>query len=184
MKKFTTLLGLVAVVASALFVSCAQKKTPDLVAAFPKHHYATYDVNTKGVYDWTWDSAYSFTQAKGVGFVKSTQDATVLDFRVTPNADWEMFITEGAEYVDLRTGYGYKEENYTYGDVVSGVRGLSTVGIRLVKQPTLEEGEKKVDIVLAMAGEQLLVATLTIAPAPEVDNGDDENDDDENGEGA
>ena len=168
MKKFTTLLSLVAVVASALFVSCAQKKEPDLVAAFPKHHYATYDVNTKGVYDWTWDSAYSFSQAKGVGFVKSTQDASILNFRVTPNADWEMYITDGAEYVDLRTGEGYKEENYTYGDAVSGVQGLSTVGIRLVKQPTIEEGEKTVNIVLAMAGDKLLVATLTIAPAPEI----------------
>ena len=183
MKKFTTLLGLVAVVASALFVSCAEKKTPDLVPAFPKHHFATYELNSKNVYDWTWDSAYSFSQAKGVGFVKSTQDASILNFRVTPNADWEMYITEGAEYVDLRTGYGYQEENYTYGDAVSGVRGLSTVGIRLVKQPTIEEGEKKVNIELAMAGDKLLVVTLTIAPAPEAEEGDEEGGED-NGEDA
>ena len=108
MQKFTAMLGLVAVVASALFVSCAQKKEPDLVAAFPKHHYATYAVNSKGVLDWSWDtSLYSFSQAKGVGFVKSVQDASILDFRVTPNADWTMSIVEGEEYVDLRTGYGY-----------------------------------------------------------------------------
>ena len=169
MKKFTAMLGLVAVVASALFVSCAQKKEPDLVAAFPKHHYATYAVNSKGVLDWTWDtSLYGFTQAKGVGFVKSVQDASILNFRVTPNADWTMSIVEGEEYIDLRTGYGYQEDNYYYAKSVSGERGLSTIGIRILKQPTMEEGEKKVDLELTIANDKLKVVTLTIAPAEDV----------------
>ena len=175
------MLSLVAVVASALFVSCAQKKEPDFVAAFPKHHFVEVEKSEKGTPTWTWDtSLYNYTYPKGVGFVKDVNHSHILNFRVTPNADWEMSITSGAEYIDLRTGYGAKEENYTYGDVVSGVAGLSTIGLHVVNYPTLEEGEKDVELTLSIAGEKLKVVTITVLPAAADENADEEEGDEEN----
>jgi hypothetical protein len=92
MKKITSVLSLLALVASALFVSCAQSKEPDLVPAFPSHKYASYALNKDGVYVWTFNTTDSYTAAKGGGFRVNTANAAILDYIIIPNAEWSVEI--------------------------------------------------------------------------------------------
>lgn len=167
MKKLTALLSLVAIAASVLFVSCAQKKEPDLVPAFPSHKYASYSFSKKNnAYAWTFESTYSYTAAKGCGFRVNTTNSAILDYVIDPNTDWTARVVgDASEYVEVRYGYGYNDEHYTYGAEVSGERGLQTIGFRIVKQPEWNEEAKECDIALTMGSETMIIATLTIDPA-------------------
>ena len=117
MKKFTTILSLVAIVASVLFVSCAQKKEPTLVPAFPYKKTATYVQNEdSGEWAWSWASADDWTAAKDGGFGKVSSGttagtnhfgATVLEYRIDPNAAWTAEVVgQGKEYVVHGLGEG------------------------------------------------------------------------------
>ena len=166
MKKLTALLNLVAIAASVLFVSCAQKKEPDLVPAFPSHKYASYSFSSKNnAYTWTFESTYSYTAAKGCGFRVNTANSAILDYIIDPNTDWTASVVgDACDYIEVRYGFGYSDENYTYGSSVSGDRGMQTIGFRIKKQPEWNEEAKKCDIALTMGSETMIIATLTLDP--------------------
>ncbi|MBE6197139.1 MAG: hypothetical protein E7141_00505 [Rikenellaceae bacterium] len=162
MRKFTSVLSLVALVASALFVSCAKEKTPDLVPAFPANKPASYAPNKSGEYVWTFDSAYSYTNARGGGFRVNVNNKSILDYVIAPNADWTVEVVgEGSKYLEVRYGYGYNEDNYTYGSSVSGPRGANTIGFRTTS--AARETEVVCVVEMIMCGERMPIATLTLA---------------------
>lgn len=184
MKRITSILSLVAIVASALFVtSCAQKKTPDMIPAFPSNKFATYGLNDKGEILWSWESTYGYTNAKGGGFgVASGTSSTIitnklgtrfLEYRITPNFAWTAEVVgDGQQYIELGQWLGegspYNEEDYTWGATASGDKGLNSIYVRVIKTPVLDV-EEAVDckISLTMNGETMTIATLTIEPCPE-----------------
>ncbi len=170
MKKFISMLSLAAIVASALFVSCAQPKTPDVIPAFPTTKTATYAPNAKGVYEWTFASDYKYTNAKGGGFLVNTFDKSVLDYTITPNFEWSIEIVgEGKEYVQVRSGYGFDNDDPTFviGDTANGPRGKNVLGFFVIKTP--EVGEEAVECVvnMTMAGETMPIAIFVIEPSEE-----------------
>lgn len=167
MKRFSAMLSLVAVVASALFVSCAKPKEPTYVAAFPSHKTATYTQNEDtGVWSWSYSSTDTHSNAKGSGFLASKLDPTYLEYKITPNADWSLEIVGlGREYVETYLWDGhFNIEDYTYSSIVSGMRGLNTVGFRVIKTPESYEEQVEVTVNLTMAGETMAIATLVIEP--------------------
>lgn len=172
MKKFISMLSLVAIVASALFVSCAKPKEPTLVPAFPYNKTATYSQNEdSGDWKWAYASADGYTNAKGVGFQASLLDnktlATYLEYRIDPNADWSLEIKgNGKEYVEMYLWDGhFKPEEYTYGSTLSGKRGMNVVGFRVIKTPESYEEAVEVEAALTMCGETMVIATLVLEPA-------------------
>ena len=170
MRKFTALLSVVAIAASALFMSCAQKVVPTLVPAFPSIKYATYELNKRGVFEWTYESAYGFTAAKGVGF-QNAKDAR-LEYVIEPNADWVANISaEDAEYVALRVGkdgyVGYDESQYVHATTTDGARGKRVLCFEVVKTPYKGETPVEVDVKLTMCGQTMVIATFTINPSNE-----------------
>ena len=169
MKKFISMLSLVAIVASALFVSCAQKKDPTLVPAFPYHKTATYALNKKGEWTWSYATDDAYTAAKGGGFQSSKIDKTYLEYRMTPNADWTLEVVgEGKEYVEAynQDGYFFVEE-CTFGSTLSGEKGMNEVGFRVIKNPAFGEEPVEVEVALSMAGETMVILTLVIEAAAE-----------------
>ena len=170
MRKFTALLSVVAIAASALFMSCAQKNVPTLVPAFPSIKYATYELNKSGEFAWTYESAYGFTAAKGVGF-QNAKDAR-LEYVIEPNADWVANISaEDAEYVALRVGkdgyVGYDESQYVLSTTTDGARGKRVLCFEVVKTPYKGETPVEVDVELSMCGQTMVIATFTINPSNE-----------------
>lgn len=172
MKKFISMLSLAAIVASALFVSCAKPKEPTLVPAFPYNKTATYAQNEdSGDWKWAYASADGYTNAKGVGFQASLLDnktlATYLEYRIDPNADWTLEIKgNGKEYVETYLWDGhFKPEEYTYGSTLSGKRGMNVVGFRVLKTPESYEEAVEVEVALTMCGETMVIATLVLEPA-------------------
>ena len=120
MKKFISILSLAAIVASALFVSCAQKKEPTLVPAFPYNKTATYVQNEdSGEWAWSWASADGWTAAKDGGFGTTTTNhfgATVLEYRIDPNAAWTAEVVgQGKEYVEMAQGFDFDVEKLAWG---------------------------------------------------------------------
>jgi hypothetical protein len=169
MKKFTTILSLVAIVASALFVtSCAQKKQPTLVPAFPYNKTATYTQN-EDTMEWAWSyaSADAYSNAKGGGFEASKLDPTYLEYRIAPNADWSLEIVgNGKQYVEAYLWDGhFKVEDYTFGSTLSGKKGMNEVGFRVIKTPESYEEPVEVEVALTMEGETMVIATLVLEPA-------------------
>lgn len=167
MKKITAILSLVAIVASALFVtSCAQKKEPTLVPAFPYNKTATYSQNEDtGEYKWTWASADGFTNAKGVGFQFAKFDGTTLEYRMTPNAEWTAKVVgQGRAYIQIGQGYGFADENYTWGETASGDRGTNALYFKVIKTPESYEEAIEVEVALSMCEQEMVVATLVIEP--------------------
>ena len=172
MKKITAILSLVAIVASALFVtSCAQKKEPTLVPAFPYNKTATYSQNEDtGEWAWSYAKADEFTNAKGTGFYPSLLDnktfATYLEYRITPNADWSLEILgNGKEYVEVALWDGdFFPEDYTWGSKLTGKRGQNQLQFRTKRTPESYEEAMEVEVALSMCEQEMVVATLVIEP--------------------
>ena len=172
MKKIYVVLSMVVVVASALFVSCAQKKDPDLVIAPPKHCIATYEMNSEGEYVFTYASEYKWNSSNFYrGFHQHPQYASnVLLYTITPNAAWSAYIepeaTEYLQFMVLKPGCddGFIEENFELSDRTSGNRGSNTLKVVVVKVP--ESGEEMVKCVanIIMQSEETPFLTVNIAP--------------------
>ena len=172
MRKFISMLSLVAIVASALFVSCAQKKEPTVVPAFPYNKTATYSQNEEtGEWIWSYATADGYSNAKGVGFYTSLFDnktlATYLEYRFTPNVDWSLEILgNGKEYVEVCLWDGdFTPEEYTFGSTLSGKRGQNQLEFRTIKTPESYEEPVEVEVALTMEGETMVIATLVLEPA-------------------
>ena len=168
MKKLISMLSLAAIAVSALFVSCAKPKEPTLVPAFPYNKTATYTQNEdSGEWAWTYASGDKFTNALGVGFQVSKVDATYLEYRMTPNLDWTLEILgNGKEYVEAYRQDGYfKVEELTFASSLSGLKGLNAIGFRVIKTPESYEEPVEVEVALSMAGETMVILTLTLEPA-------------------
>jgi hypothetical protein len=169
MKKFISILSLAAIVASALFVSCAQKKEPTLVTAFPYNKTATYVQNEdSGEWAWSWASADGWTAAKDGGFGTTTTNhfgATVLEYRIDPNAAWTAEVVgQGKEYVEMGQGFDFDVEKLTWGSTASGDRGKNSLYFRVLKTPESYEEAVEVEVALTMVGETMVIATLVIEP--------------------
>ena len=172
MKKFISMLSLVAIVASALFVSCAEPKEPTLVPAFPYNKTATYSQN-EDTGEWIWSDASDdgYTNAKDTGFYPSLLDnktlAEYLEYRIDPNADWTLEILgNGKEYVEVALWDGhFKAEEYTFGSTLAGLRGKQQLEFRVIKTPAVGEEAVTVEAALTMVGETMVIATLVLEPA-------------------
>lgn len=173
------ILGMVAIAASTLFVSCAQKHVPDQVKAFPRERSATYALNNKGVWTWSAPSTDQWTSGnKWTGFRVATipTDISKLGnavlFYMATNRDWTATIApESREYLQFRVhngGSSYKEENYSYVSEVSGKRD-NQVELCFVVLKTPEYGEEPVvaRVNLTMEGETMPLANITIGPKAE-----------------
>ena len=169
MKKLFSMLSLAAIVASALFVSCAQKKDPTLVPAFPYHKTATYALNKKGAWTWSYATEDLYEAAKGGGFQSSKLGTDFLEYRMTPNADWTLEVVgEGKEYVEAYNQDGYLSvEELTFAHHLSGLKGMNEVGFRVIKTPAFGEEPVEVEVALSMAGETMVILTLVIEAAAE-----------------
>ena len=168
MKKLFSMLSLAAIVASALFVSCAKPKDPTVVPAFPYHKTASYVQNEdSGEWAWTYASGDKFTNALGVGFQVSKVDPSYLEYRFTPNADWTLEVLgNGKEYVEAYRQDGYfNVEECTFAHNLSGAKGVNTVGFRVNKTPESYEEPVEVEIAVSMAGETMTILTLKLEPA-------------------
>ena len=168
MKKLFSMLSLAAIVVSALFVSCAQKKTPDLVPAFPYLKTATYVQNEEDeTWKWSYASGDKFTNALAVGFQESKIDPTFLEYRMTPNAAWTLEVVgNGKEYIEAYRQDGYfNVEELTFAHNLSGDRGLNTVGFRVIKTPESYEEPVEVEITLSMEGETMQILKLVLEPS-------------------
>jgi hypothetical protein len=168
MKKLISMLSLAAIVVSALFVSCAKPKVPTVVPAFPYDKTAIYTQNVdSGVWAWSYASGDKYTNALGVGFQASKLDPTFLEYRFTPNMDWTLEIVgNGKEYVEAYRQDGYfKVEELTFASSLSGLKGQNTIGFRVIKTPESYEEAVDVEVALTMAGETMVILTLTLEPA-------------------
>ena len=179
MKRITMILGMVAIVASTLFVSCAKKHEPDQVKAFPRERAATYALNKKGVYTWTasadddWDTASRWTGFRVISSnipdeIKKMGNAVL--FYMATNRDWTASIApESREYLKFRvyngTGDFYDEANYSYVDEVSGkMDNQCELCFVVIKTPEYGEESVKTFANLTMEGETMPLANITIGP--------------------
>ena len=168
MKKFISMLSLAAIVASALFVSCAEPKEPTVVPAFPYDKTATYTQNEdSGEWAWAYASGDKYTNALGVGFQASKVDPTYLEYRFTPNVDWTLEILgNGKQYVEAYRQDGYfAEDECTFSSNLSGSKGMNTVGFRVIKTPESYEEPVNVEVALTMGSETMVILTLVLEPA-------------------
>ena len=168
MKKLFSMLSLAAIVASALFVSCAKPKEPTLVPAFPYLKTATYAQNEEDeTWKWSYASADKYTNALAVGFQASKVNTDFLEYRFTPNATWTLEVVgNGKQYVDAYRQDGYfTEDQLSFGSTLSGDRGLNTVGFRVLKTPESYEEPVEVEINLSMEGETMQILKLVLEPA-------------------
>ena len=171
MKKFNLILGVFALVASTLFVSCAKPKDPTPVAAPPMYVEATYTAQKKGGHLWKWNSAYSWTKANyWRGLYQHDEDKAKspahLRYEMTPNTDWVANITEGAEYVQFRVGQdnyqGFDDSKYDLTSVDSGHRGNYTMRFFVVKTPAFGEEAVTCKVEITMAGQTVDICKFTI----------------------
>ena len=168
MKKLFSMLSLAAIVASALFVSCAKPKEPTLVPAFPYLKTATYAQNEEDeTWKWSYASADKYTNALAVGFQASKVNTDFLEYRFTPNATWTLEVVgNGKQYVDAYRQDGYfTEDQLSFSSTLSGDRGLNTVGFRVLKTPESYEEPVEVEINLSMEGETMQILKLVLEPA-------------------
>ena len=181
MKKLFSMLSLAAIAVSALFVSCAQPQGVTLVPAFPYNKTATFAQNEEsGEWAWSYASGDKYTNALAVGFqapndnFKDDPDAEInhiynsyLEYRMTPNADWSLEVKgNGKEYIEVYIKDGhFKPEQCTFGSTVSGIRGLSEFGWRVLKTPESYEEPVEVELALTMCGETMTIVTIVLEPA-------------------
>ena len=162
------MLSLAAIVASALFVSCAKPKEPTLVPAFPYLKTATYAQNEEDeTWKWSYASADKYTNALAVGFQASKVNTDFLEYRFTPNAAWTLEVVgNGKQYIDAYRQDGFfTEDQLSFGSTLSGDRGLNTVGFRVLKTPESYEEPVEVEISLSMEGETMQILKLVLQPA-------------------
>ena len=194
MKKFNAMLSLAAIVVSALFVSCAQKKTPDVIPAFPNTFItatASLKVFSNGTDEewseiqWDWNKGddnkdnkvdalddgidHTYTPAKGLGFVDySAYNSEILGYAFTPNFDWTAEIVGvGKEYVQVGWGTGNDAENFNFGTSISGKRGRSTIFFNVIKTPESFEEPIECFVALTMNGETINILSLIVNPKEE-----------------
>ncbi len=174
MKKLTTILSLVAIVASVLFVSCAQKKEPTVVPAFPTKKTATYALNSKGVHAWSYTSAHTWSKANyWTGFRVDPLDATRVMYYIAPNVAWTANIVgEAQEYLQFRVLRDsslpvYDEASYDYTSTVSGERGNQPITLVVTKIPEYDEEQFSGELELVMEGQTMPLATINIGPLAE-----------------
>ena len=176
MKKFTSILSLVAVVASVLFVSCAKPKDIDPVKAFPRAKHATYELNSKGVYAWTFSADDTWKKGApsywtGFRVEPAPGDTSRLYYYIDFNKSWTVNIVSGQDYIQFRVGkdgyVGYDESQYVYTSTVSGERGMQRLVICPMQKP--EAGEEPVvcELECYMEGETMPIGTITIGPEAE-----------------
>ncbi len=181
MKKITMILGMVAIAASALFVSCAKPNEIDPAMAFPRERAATYALDKKGTYKWTVASADQWTSGnKWTGFRVVSGNTlpelpgNAIAFYFAANKDWKASITEESkEYIKFRVRKNtsdefYDEANWEYVDEVSGSRD-NQIETQIFVTKTPEFGEESVvaRIELTMLGQTMPLANITIGPAAE-----------------
>ena len=177
MKRISMFLGMVAIAASTLFVSCAKKHEPDQVKAFPRERAATYELNKKGVYAWSAPSSDQWTSGnKWTGFRVATVPTDISKFGnavlfyMATNRDWTATIKpESREYLKFRvyngTGDFYDEANYSYVDEVSGkMDNQCELCFVVIKTPEYGEESVKTFANLTMEGETMPLANITIGP--------------------
>ena len=186
MRKFTSVLSLTAIVLSALFMSCAKSKTPDVVVAFPSNKYASYErdenyeSNAEGAYKWVVEKKYTYdpyalnnplSSSGGIygGFdLSSVLSPRTINYWFEPNLDWTVEVMGiGKKYIVLGYGHGYKSENYVTGDVISGGygKGFEDLQIEVVRTPEYAEGDQECVIELEMNGQRMPIATILIQSA-------------------
>jgi hypothetical protein len=180
MKKITSILSLAAIVVSALFMSCAKSKTPDVVVAFPSNKYATYERGEDGgFYKWTYASADKYepwgtgsgamgsSSPKRGGFEEQyvPNDATI-NLWFEPNASWtaEVVGEVGKKYIQLGFGPGNQSQNLVKGSKISGGCNNSWVDLQIevIDVPHISVGDVEVVIELEMGGQRMPLATITI----------------------
>ena len=178
MKKITSILSLAAIVVSALCMSCAKSKTPDVIVAFPTNKYASYVCDENGAYSWDVESQYRYqpygtgsgsmasSSPKAGGFDVTNHEMKYPDAIVywfEPNASWTAEVVgAGKEYIQLSVGPGYKPENQQKGDIVSGVGGWIDMYIEVISVPHLSVGAVECVIELEMGGQRMPIATINI----------------------
>ena len=178
MKKITSILSLAAIVVSALCMSCAKSKTPDVIVAFPTNKYASYVCDENGAYTWDVESQYRYqpygtgsgsmasSSPKAGGFDVTNHEMNYPDAIVywfEPNTSWTAEVVgAGKEYIQLSVGPGYKPENQQKGDIVSGVGGWIDMYIEVISVPHLSVGAVECVIELEMGGQRMPIATINI----------------------
>ncbi len=174
MRRFTSILSLVALVASALFVSCAKPKEINPVKAFPRAKHATYAENENGQYTWTFsanDTWKSGTHWAGFRVEPAPGDTSRLWYYIDCNKAWTARILgEGQQYIQFRVGkngyIGYDESQYNYTSSVSGDRGKHILVICVNESMIPGVGEEAFvcDLECEMEGETMPLGTITIGP--------------------
>ena len=175
MKRFLSMLSLVAVVASALFVSCAKSKDIDPVKAFPRAKHATYTVNENGVHVWSFSSSDTWSKANywaGFRIEPAPGDTSRLYYYIEFNKEWTVRIASGHDYIQFRVGKdgyyaGYDESQYCYTSAVSGERGMQRLVIVPVQVPEVGEEPVVCELVCDILGESMPIGTITLEPALE-----------------
>ena len=175
------ILGMVAIAASTLFVSCAKKHEITPVPAFPRERAATYKFDTKkNAYTGSasssddWDSASKWTGFRIATVPEEIKKmGNVCIFMIAVNKDWTASVAEDSkEYLKFRVWNGkepyYSEENWTLEDEVSGSRdNQAETQIVVIKTPEFGEKEFESHINLTMAGQTMTLAKITIGPKAE-----------------
>ena len=181
MKRISMILGLVAIVASTLFVSCAKKHEPNLVPAFPRKMSATYQLNSKGVHAWTgfvyaddgktscaWNSTNRWT-----GCRVDPEDATRLMMYFAANKAYTVRVAESArDFLQFRVHKVgepvYNPESYYTTYEVSGDRdNQAYVTIVPTQIPAFDEEPLVGELEITMANQTMPLATITINPLAE-----------------
>lgn len=181
MRKITTILSIIAVAASTLFMSCAKSKTPDVVEAFPSNKKAAYSHDDEGNYSWSFkfvengsnvDYSYepynhtSSPKPGGFELIKDGNHPEWVNYWFAVNCEWIAEIVEGKEYIELFYGQGYPygdPEKYACGSIISSSSlGIQDLQIRVKNLPTAEEGDKECVIELEMHGQRMPMATIIL----------------------
>jgi hypothetical protein len=186
MRKISLILGIVAIAASTLFVSCAKKHVPNEVPAFPRKMSATYQLNSKGVHAWgsyvfaddgktscAWGSTNRHT-----GCRVDPQDATRLMMYFAPNKDWSVRITESArEFLEFRVqkvGDPLFDDNSYYSAYETSGKRNNQAYVTIVVTKLPEAGEEPFvgELEISMANQTMPLATITVGPQAEESDGE------------
>ena len=179
MKRITMILGMVAIAASTLFVSCAKKHEPVHVTAFPRERAATYALNQKGEYAWSTTSTDKWSSADNryTGFRTDYRPTELADneilFYMAPNSSWTATISGVSKnYIKFRTYTGgegfYNPEKHPTTYEVSGERGTQEeLCIVVTQTPDFGEDPFVAHIYLTMDGQTMPLANITIGPKAE-----------------
>lgn len=181
MKKFTVILSVVAIAASALMMSCAKKHEPVPVPAFPRERTVTYEFNTtQKDHLWTYASTDGWTSGnKWSGFrycptggtttTDQRKDSRILLY-MAPNQDWTARIVGSAKnFMHFLVGGEFWTGSKAY--EISGLRDNQVeLVIEVDKDKIPGPGEEELvgKIELDMAGQVMPLATIIIKPSGRV----------------